>query len=127
MDNEQIGYRKEDDFTDDDQKGKKKLNKYDSYNEYDNNNDEDIDNPLLRNNFEEFMNDEMSEPDIMYWCKDNESATQLLRKCIKWMNDKNYETMKGYLKLKEEEEKDNLLGQNQINKPGFVKSFYLVK
>lgn len=76
MDNEPIMdfYRKEDDIDD--------------------KRDDGNDNLLLRNDIESFISEEMSEPDIMFWCKDSESATKLLKRCIKLMNEKNWKTMK---------------------------------
>jgi hypothetical protein len=56
-----------------------------------------FDNPLLKNEIQDFINEEISEPDLMYFCKDDDKATSLLKKCIKWMNDKDWATMKNYL------------------------------
>lgn len=78
------GYKREDDLTENDFKDKS-----DGYNN---------NNFLMKNEFENFMSEETSEPDIMFWTKDNTEASQLLRKCIKRMNEKNWQTMRSYLK-----------------------------
>jgi hypothetical protein len=79
------GYKKEEDFSENEHnQDNQKKEKYGNY--------------LLRTEFENFMTEETSEPDIMFWCKDNNEASQLLRKCIKLMNEKNWQTMKKYLR-----------------------------
>lgn len=79
---------------------------YDMFDDYDQNQEDNskqiedrrdkYENPLL-NDFTAFINEELSEPDIIAWCRDSEEATSLLRKCIKWMNEKNWQIMKKYL------------------------------
>ncbi len=83
MDNELLAgeYKREDDFTVDYSKDKT----------------EKFENLLLKNDFEGFVSEETSEPEIMYWCKDSPEASELLRKCIKMMNEKNWITIKKYL------------------------------
>jgi hypothetical protein len=77
-------YRKEDDFYDDSERKFK--------------NEVIEENPLLRTDVHAFIAEEMSEPDISYWCSDSPEATTLLRKCIKGMNEKGWKTLKIYLK-----------------------------
>lgn len=62
----------------------------------DGNRDDGYDN-LMKYGIQDFINEEISEPDLMYMCKDDEEATILLKKCVKWMNEKNWVTMKNYL------------------------------
>jgi tetratricopeptide (TPR) repeat protein len=116
MDNEPgnfSSYKKDDDFED--------LN-------IKNREDEFYDNPLQKGDFAAFLTEEMSEPDISYWCRDSPDASQLLSKCIKMLNDKNYKTMKTYLQTVEDFENDSTIGNpnsEKINKLSFVKNFYL--
>ena len=61
--NENNLYNKEEDFEDMEfKKSKTKLEE----------------NPLLRTDFQTFLNEEISEPDISYWCNDSENASDLL-------------------------------------------------
>ncbi len=73
-------YNQDDDNIEDDKGGK----------------EEGLDN-LLKHGIQDFINEEISEPDLMYLCKDDEEATLLLKKCVKWMNEKNWNLMKNYL------------------------------
>lgn len=129
MDGEHNDYyqNKDEDFIQDNNRDKSdnKFNQYDSYNRSDSieKNNEENENPL-QNDFVDFITEEMSEPDIMYWCKDSEEAASLLRNCIKWMSSKNFTTMKRY--LKEIVDSDTDTGNSsQINKVAFVKNFYM--
>ena len=84
-------------------------------------------NPLLKPDFQTFLNEEISEPKISYWCNDSEAASELLRKCIKMMNENNWKSLKSYMKTcvsidEEEQDKNNPGG---VNKVSFVKNFYL--
>lgn len=100
------GYRKEEDFE------KDQTEKYE--------------NLLLKNDFEAFVNEETSEPEIMYWCKDSPEATELLRKCVKMMSEKNWTTIKKYLKEIIDQDEISLLNKDaDSNKKLFVKNFYL--
>lgn len=118
MDNEISAYKREDDIEEVREKNK----------------EEKYENPLLKTDFQTFITEEMSEPDISYWCNDSPEATQLLRKCIKMMNEKNYSTMKSYLKTISDLEGEMGVfktsdGNNEnttpVNKVSFVKNFYL--
>ena len=46
---------------------------------------------------QDLIEEEMSEPELMFFCKDDPEATALLKKCSKWANDENWTTMKNYL------------------------------
>ena len=115
--NENNLYNKEDDFEEMEfKKSKTKLEE----------------NPLLRTDFQTFLNEEISEPDISYWCNDSEKASDLLRKCIKMMNERNWKGIKSYMKTcvtAEEEETESISNRknnsDKINKVSFVKNFYL--
>jgi tetratricopeptide (TPR) repeat protein len=122
MENEEASlYRREDDF--DDFEAKKNNNNLKPRE----------DNPLLRTDFQTFLNEEISEPDISYWCADSEQASDLLRKCIKMMNDRNWKGIKSYMKTcvdSSEEEFEAISSSRKnspekINKVTFVKNFYL--
>ena len=43
------------------------------------------------------IDEEMSEPELMFLVKDDSEATALLKKCSKWANEGNWTTMKNYL------------------------------
>jgi len=117
LDNDSIDnlYRKEDDFDELDFRKQK-----------------DEENPLLKQDFQNFLNEEISEPDISYWCSDCEKASDLLRKCIKLMNEKNWKAIKSYMKTCVNTEEDELelitnkkTNSDKVNKISFVKNFYL--
>lgn len=91
------------------------------------NKDDRNENPLLKSDFNNLITEEMSEPDISYWVNDSPEATQLLRKCIRMMNEKNWKVMRTYLKTVAEvdSENSNYLGEGKESKLSFVKNFYL--
>lgn len=69
------------------------------------------------------IDEEMSEPELMFLVKEDSEATALLKKCSKWANEGNWTTMKNYL----ESIVDNLsLSQTEgiPNEKSFVKCFY---
>ena len=69
------------------------------------------------------IDEEMSEPELMYLVKEDPEATALLKKCSKWANESNWTTMKNYL----DTIVDNLsLSQTEgiPNEKSFVKCFY---
>lgn len=107
--------------------------------EYDDN--ENDNKHLLKRDFNEIFSEEISEPDIQFWCKDNAEATMLLRKCIKLMRDSNWHVMKDYLLeiskfyynfLVEQDTPLSLFDNDSVDhyesnqKITFVKNFYLV-
>jgi tetratricopeptide (TPR) repeat protein len=108
------GYKREEDF----------------YETGDKRDDDEYDNILLNKDIQLFS-EEMAEPDISFWCNDDQEASALLRKCISYMNDKKWSSLKVFLNEIDEMEtpRDNIVypGNNEgsINKHSFVKNFYL--
>ena len=43
------------------------------------------------------LTEDMAEPDISNWCRNDPEACSLLRKCINYMNDKKWSSLKVYL------------------------------
>ena len=75
-------YKKEDDFFEDNEK------KYPERENFEN---------LLLNYDMPILTEDMAEPDISYWCSDDPEASSLLRKCISYMSDKKWNSLKVYL------------------------------
>lgn len=73
---------------------------------------------------ENLIDEEMSEPELMFLVKDDGEAVALLKKCAKWANESNWTTMKNYLN----EIVDNLsMSQTEgvVNEKFFIKYFYM--
>ena len=73
---------------------------------------------------QDLIEEEMSEPELMFFCKDDPEATALLKKCSKWANDENWTTMKNYL-IGIIETLSTSQSEGPINKKIFIKYFYL--
>ena len=73
---------------------------------------------------QDLIEEEMSEPELMFFCKDDPEATALLKKCSKWANDENWTTMKNYL-IDIIETLSTSQSEGPINKKIFIKYFYL--
>jgi hypothetical protein len=82
FDNNEGVYKKEDDFFEDADK------KYSDKDNFEN---------LLLNYDIPILTEDMAEPEISYWCKDDPEASSLLRKCISYMSDKKWNSLKVYL------------------------------
>lgn len=76
----------------------------------------------IKNEVQELINEEMTEPELMFLCKDDEEATFLLKKCNKWTNQRNWTTMKNYLL---DIIDSDALSDGILNAKLFVKYFYL--
>lgn len=94
-----------------------------------------IDIETEANGIHTFIDDEMSEPELMFFCKDDVEASALLTKCIKWSKDENWTLMKTYLNTvhSDNDNDNNIIQQQQqqqpsgvvINEQLFIKHFYL--
>ncbi len=80
--NDEGVYKKEDDMSEGSDK------KYSDKENYDN---------LLINYDIPILTEDMAEPDISNWCRNDPEACSLLRKCISYMNDKKWASLKMYL------------------------------
>ena len=74
------------------------------------------------NNINNFIDEEMIEPELMFICKEDKEATSLLKKCAKFFNEENFTTMKEYLN---EIIDNNASMEGKINAKSFIKFFYL--
>jgi tetratricopeptide (TPR) repeat protein len=74
------------------------------------------------NNINNFIDEEMIEPELMFICKEDKEATSLLKKCAKFFNEENFTTMKEYLN---EIIDNNSSMEGKINAKSFIKFFYL--
>lgn len=81
-----------------------------------------IENDNFNNNINNFIDEEMIEPELMYICKEDKEATSLLKKCAKFFNEENFTTMKEYLN---EIVDNNSSMEGKINAKSFIKFFYL--
>lgn len=79
----------------------------------------------MRNELMEIMNEELSEPEIMHFCKDYQVAIDLVKKCIKIMNDKSWTVLKKHLQDEVNCNVENLNDNNEERRKFFVKHFYL--
>lgn len=92
-------------------------------------------NRISEENIENLIEEETVEPELMYICKDDKEAEDLLKKCAKWANETNWtnnnqnsnntnwETMKKYLT----NINDLTISQNEgpMNAKNFIRNFYL--
>jgi len=104
--NYEQSYQPDDDFND------KETNLIENDN-FKNNNDNNVNN---------FIDEEMIEPELMFICKEDKEATSLLKKCAKFFNEENFTTMKEYLN---EIIDNNSSMEGKINAKSFIKFFYL--
>ena len=86
-----------------------------------------IDGETEANGIHTFIDDEMSEPELMFFCKEDPEASALLTKCIKWSKDENWTLMKTYLSSINSDNDNNFIQQssNAMNEQLFIKYFYL--
>jgi len=71
------------------------------------------------------INDELSEPEIMHFCKDHSKAIDLVKKCIRFLNEKTWKDLKNYLKDLLQINPDSLKEGSEQSAIFFVKHFYL--
>lgn len=72
-------------------------------------------------NVQDLINEEMTEPELMFLCQDEPEAINLIKKCSKWTTHHNWPTMKNYLN----DIIDMDTQSDKLNCMLFVKLFYL--
>ena len=84
-----------------------------------------IDSDSEKNGIQTIIDEEMSEPELMFFCKDDPEATSLLKKCTKWASEENWTIMKTYLNNIIDNNLTSSLPERMINEQLFIKYFYL--
>lgn len=83
-----------------------------------------FENDQEKGGIQDLIEEEMSEPELMFLCREDPEATALLKKCSKWANEENWTTMKNYL-INIVETLSTSQSEGVTNMKTYIKYFYL--